>query len=609
MKKGLINKLLYRITPTVLAIGVACGNPIEPPPEPNNPPVIEFSVTPPSGMSPLEVRVKGICKDPDNDLKSFKIMSNGDLLTTTNPTDKTYSLNQDNSYTAECEDMRGNKVSAGPLSVSVTQPPPQGSVSQTFTLENDVNASRSVSFVNITEATIKTLHNDTLVNTKTIITSPYTENLENLLIGNWMSIVSAEGVKPDTARLNIPPYTIGVPDLSQLELELNEGDSIVRHIQRPISINFEKNPVKYLSVSNPDSKVIASIGSFPNDTVLTVKAKDDVSGPYQLEFDFDGNTENANAQGSVIDLPRFSGRIEDTKTKTGTYAQIRFFNTTDTTTSVHEGFTDSQGNFNVRLNTPIPEVYIQARLETENFPDSNFVRTEKFQGRDTTEILMRAHSYNPILENISVNRENLRKHAEELNPIILKSYADSLELINIDPFVRGTLNSDLQKLIRIKASDPLDIGCYLPEKQLYVQIDSLLTQEEHYEIRQFNIDGVIINRIVPDSGWNIGTGNDSLGSGGKSGMFDLYRHYFEIGGLGDPERVAAHELGHRFIAQGNSHASTLTKNQTIMRGDVPSPFASPTVADCEVAKIIYEPTYKTGGNYGTILGLKFYNQQ
>src|SRR3989344_1289781 len=98
--------------------------PIDPlPTELNNPPSSSFSVSPTSGISPLEVRVQGSCTDIDGDLKEYKIMSGGNVITRTNPIDTLVTLTQDASFNSYCADAKGNISNAGPVSVTITQPP------------------------------------------------------------------------------------------------------------------------------------------------------------------------------------------------------------------------------------------------------------------------------------------------------------------------------------------------------------------------------------------------------------------------------------------------------------------------------------------------------
>jgi len=125
VKDGLMGRMgnrFYKIATTcAFGLGAAygCGDSMEPKPEPNNPPTIELSVSTNLGYSPLEITVQGVCTDPDGDLKDYKVLAGGNILTRKNPTDTTYTLTQDESYTAECEDMKGNRVYAGPREVKV----------------------------------------------------------------------------------------------------------------------------------------------------------------------------------------------------------------------------------------------------------------------------------------------------------------------------------------------------------------------------------------------------------------------------------------------------------------------------------------------------------
>src|SRR3989344_8158091 len=132
MKNSLVSRLksgLYTIS-TAAALGFGLTYCNRTPIEPSNLPQNVLDISPISGSSPLEVRVRGSCVDPDDDLKDYKIMYGSNILTTTNPTDTLVNLTQSASFSSYCEDMKGNQHNVGPINVQVMQPPPPDTTSK-----------------------------------------------------------------------------------------------------------------------------------------------------------------------------------------------------------------------------------------------------------------------------------------------------------------------------------------------------------------------------------------------------------------------------------------------------------------------------------------------
>ncbi len=121
---GLKRNIYSILTAGTLGLGTTYGCSDKNPIEPSNPPQNYLSISPTSGISPLPVRILGRCTDPDGDLRDYKIMSEGDVITRTNPVDTLVTLTQNSSFSSYCDDMKGNISNAGPLYVSVSQPPP-----------------------------------------------------------------------------------------------------------------------------------------------------------------------------------------------------------------------------------------------------------------------------------------------------------------------------------------------------------------------------------------------------------------------------------------------------------------------------------------------------
>ena len=55
---------------------------------------------------------------------------------------------------------------------------------------------------------------------------------------------------PDTARVTVPDYAPEAPDISSLNLNLDEGSSLVVYLKRATDKNPEDNPVPYTGVTS-----------------------------------------------------------------------------------------------------------------------------------------------------------------------------------------------------------------------------------------------------------------------------------------------------------------------------------------------------------------------
>ena len=130
-KSNLINNIRKGFyTAGFLGLGAiyGCKDSITEPPTINPPqsrsPQIELSVSPPLGISPLEISVLGKCTDPDNDIADYRVMKGNDILTRTNPTDTTTMLNEGSYFFySKCRDKKGNEVTSDTSYVEV-QPQP-----------------------------------------------------------------------------------------------------------------------------------------------------------------------------------------------------------------------------------------------------------------------------------------------------------------------------------------------------------------------------------------------------------------------------------------------------------------------------------------------------
>src|SRR3989344_5487817 len=185
---------------------------------------------------------------------------------------------------------------------------PTRKLSQITQLQNYIDISYKATLENVSQATRKTMYNGNLVETKMISVPSYPETLTNKLKGDYCFILEAPGVAPDTSCVAVPNYQSEAPDLSQLNLNVNERDSLVVNLKRPTDKNLEDNPVRYLSVASSDGKTTPSIGNFPNDSVLKIKATG-TPGNYQVELAREGRLEKILLQGQIIQLPQAQNQI------------------------------------------------------------------------------------------------------------------------------------------------------------------------------------------------------------------------------------------------------------------------------------------------------------
>ena len=640
IKQNLTSRLKNSLLTGVLAgyLGlVACApggsSPSPPQPPQNRAPVITLNISPTSGVSPLEIRIQGQCTDPDgqNDILNYKVMSGSQVLTTTNPTDMKHTLLGNATISSECSDRAGERVTAGPINVQVLQP----ELSQILTLENFIDIDYRAVLTNVPSATRTITHDgNPFGSPTTITTSPYNETFDDVRKGLYGFILKAIGATTNNISLNVPNYLPKV-DFSSLNTDIsdNEGTSKTFNLESLLSDrNPEDRPVLLNSATTLSGDVSTSISGY-NLSITAVGAP----GPYQVEVNFGSGTGGFARdiiRGNVSDLVHLTGQLQDARTntlelKTNESGIIHVYNAADNTL-LKEYLTDSQGNFDFKLDQPgISEIFLQARIVAE-IPLFGIVgggvRTIKIPGRDTANILVRAYPHNEIIAYAGIGIADLRKHLEEVNPFFLKSRVDSIEIIDVNPvdshpatgraysFSPGT-----QDFIKNKILDPNDIGCLVDPVErrgipLHVQIDTP-SSEKHYSINN-DYDPTNVNtKIVPHKGWVIVV---PVRGGGLADRLNDYMFRIELaeGLLGASDGgnfLVSHELGHAFIAPYH-HSSTLNGAQTIMGTSTSSLgiyLPRPGPADCEAGKVIYESTYERGGimniieGYDNTLGLDF----
>lgn len=614
MVNGLIKKVLFTGTALAAVSSVfGCGDKgiVDPPLEPNPPnykPQITLEASPTSGISPLEEYVLGKCEDPDgqNDIADYRVMKGNDILTRTNPTDTTIILNEgEYSFYSKCIDKAGNEVNSDTTYVKVSpEPEPPKSISQTAEVIDSINVRYTASFENITQAELEVRNEpkDSLLYTRTITSSPHEETFLGLPKGNNHFILSVPDLTPDTATAPIEDFPSVAPDLSYLNLGVNERDSIIVYLKRAIDKNTADNPVHYNGVISPDGRVEPSIGAFPNDTVLKIKAPE-IPGPdpvpYLIELAREGSLEKIILGEEILNLPRISGQLQNVRTDMGEFGTIQVYNASDSTFS-KEASTDAQGNFDFELDQPSNGLILQMRLE-KPIADSNYVRTIRLPGKDTTGLLVRPYHYSNVLFENGISREDFISYFNETNYYFVKPSQTliNIEILDENPFGHGVFTSDEQDFIEDVIQN--NLSCYIEGRQFNIQKDNQSSQK-HYTISPSST-----RFVFPDEDWVIIQKDTTLSHGGGARYFDNNQDgYLEGGGIvlkyAFFPRLVSHELGHIYVAP-NGHVITLA-NFAVMDGSG-GPLIYPGPADCEVARVMNETTYQPREKIQDILGLEF----
>jgi hypothetical protein len=609
VKDGLIKKILFRGTAVALGLNFLYGCtkdlPTEPPP-PNYEPQITLEVSPTSGMVPLDSRIRYTCTDrngPEDIVESR--LNVGSYSSGTTSLDSTFTFTEPGTDTTEayCRDRSGEEASAGPIEIQATQPPePQKSISQTAEVIDSINVQYTVSFENITQAELEVRNEpkDSLLYTRTITSSPYEETFLGLPKGDNYFIFSVQGLTPDTATAPIEDFPSVAPDFSGLNLNINEGDSLDVNLERSIDKNPEDNPVRYTGVTS--SGVGASIGAFPNDTVLTIKAPEILGPnpvPYSMELAREGSLEKKILSGEVFNLPRISGQLQDARLDAGQRGKIIVYSARDST-FLKEILTDIQGNFDFRLDQPPNGLILQMRLE-KPISDSNYVRTIRLPGKDTTGLLVRPYHYSSVLFENGISREDFISYFNETNYFFVKPSQTliNIEILDENPFGHGVFTPDEQDFIKDVIQNYL--SCYIEGRQFNIQKDNQSSQK-HYTISPSST-----RFVLPDEDWVIIQKDTTLSHGGGARYFDNNQDgYLEGGGIvlkyAFFPRLVSHELGHIYVAP-NGHVIILA-NFAVMDGSG-GPLIYPGPADCEVARVMNETTYQPREKIQDILGLEF----
>jgi len=611
MKTKLISGLngIYKgLTASALGIyaltGCSSTTEIKPPPIIKSPPINSLYISPNSGISPLEVRVKGKCTSQNN-INSYKVILNGNVITTRNPIDTSVIITGNSSFSSECEDVIGNITKSGPINVQVLQP----SFSQTATLENYVDIGYNANLQNISQATRKTFRNDSLINTKTITGPNYFETLTSNPKGKTCFVLEALGVNPDTSCVTVPNYKPTL-DTSGIQANLNEGDSMYVALRAPVDRNLEDNPVPFIFARALDGKTQVGISNGS----LKIKTIGDSTGIYRVQVGFgtpQRGIDSSVVQGNIYDLPDISGNLENNETHQRIQGTMRFYTIngrndtipllTKTSDSLGNNITNPDGSFRFKINrrsSDLTDILLQTRQGTPgNY--SGFVRSISLPPKDTSGVLIRAIPYFPYDANPGVFRQFMQELAGEYTPttrfdlngefISRFKGLQGIEILTRDPdgLPNDSLTSQQQDFIRRKILDPNDINGIVRNGIGSSKI--VIGNQGHYSIDSTT------KKVLPNSGWIIIVPRSTLIESGALGLTENYRVgtivysgtiYITPNSV-DNGTVVSHEFGHMFL--GTTHPTHINSNQSVM--NILTTLQTTGIADKKAGMVIYEPTF------------------
>jgi len=202
-------------------------------------------------------------------------------------------------YTLAAGAFLGSCVGSGDGPV---EPKPEPRLSQITALENFVDINYRAKLENVSLATRKIFYNGNSISADVINSPEYPEILKNKIKGDYVFVLEAIGAKPDTAKISVPNYQSEASNLNGLDLNVNEKDSIVVKLKRATDKNLEDNPVHYTGVTSLDGRIEPSIGAFPNDSILKIKAIG-TPGNYSVELSRQGSLEKIILRGEILDVP------------------------------------------------------------------------------------------------------------------------------------------------------------------------------------------------------------------------------------------------------------------------------------------------------------------
>ncbi len=589
-------------------IGSACGDNLTEPEIDKKPQSTIEYIWPPTGMAPHSVNVRYSCTD-DKGIKEYALTKGSEVVYRgQNPIDTTLVFADAGDYgvKTDCIDT-GNQTTSYSAMIQVSQPPqPTRSFSQSATLENFIDIKYGATKENIDSAKVRVLRDSTPIDSFMVRTSPYTKTLASNPVGKydfnaiWKTVAGKD--TSVTISINVPLYAPDAPDLSGVRPRMNEGDSVVAHVKRAISKNKEKNPVKYTSVRSLDGKTNPSIGNFPNDTIVNIRAVPDSVGEYQIELGFgDGQTGTVRFGGSIDDLLDVEVFLEDNEQHQRWSGVARVYKAADST-KLGEIIIGSDGRGSKRLEQRIADLTGDILVQAQRFPNgdttaspTSYVRTVKLPVKDQRGLLLRVVPCAPYC----ADREKFKQFMLELagNPPDTRfdfkgeyipgfSGYKGIVILSENPFglQYGTFTFDQQTNIRNKILDPNDISEIIGD--YIINPDSVLIGNYGH----FTLDSTQ-QKIIPNSGWIIVSPKTNMKENGLTERFRTGRSLVSRGviylKLGAGDGTISHEFGHMFI--GGGHPTIFGPDQTIMNSS--TTLSTPGPADKKAGKIVYEPTF------------------
>ncbi|MDP3992547.1 MAG: hypothetical protein Q8P79_03525 [Nanoarchaeota archaeon] len=164
-------------------------------------------------------------------------------------------------------------------------PPIEPKISQTAQLQNFIDIGYTARLENVSQAARKTIYNGNLTDTKMISTPSYSETLGGRLKGSYMFVLEADGLKPDTTRIEIPNY-MPTADLSGLQTNMNKTDTLRINLENRLNDdNMEDRPVPIINAASTDGKTQVSLNGYE----LEIISRED-GGQYEVKIDYGSNT-------------------------------------------------------------------------------------------------------------------------------------------------------------------------------------------------------------------------------------------------------------------------------------------------------------------------------
>jgi hypothetical protein len=624
----------------------------------NSPPNSTLEVSPLSGVSPLEVRIRGRATDPDGieDIASYKTVirnsvNSDSLVFTKNPMDTTLTLTTPSGIEKTVYNIKSRAVdkkgaeNSKETNVEVYHPLP--SVSQKATLQDRVNIKYEATIKNLNEAHLDVSKNGSAILSRTIKDPGYSEIFSysgdtSITKGNydfvlkWKTLAGKD--TSNTTSMSIPNY---YPDLdfSGLQAEMDEGGEVILDLESLLEnadTNPEDNPVPLISATSLDGKTSESI----NGKIINVKSLVDKVGDYKVAIQIGSDAGEKNTRtlnGVIYDLLDIEGFLEDNEQHLRQPGIVRVYDgeidiATGKNRRLGEINVNSLGEFSSRFNYRVKDLVDSLLIsgrKIENGIERSYVRTIKLPRADQRGLTLRVVPYDGLAENgISVG--DFKKSMLELFPRGVPTRFDfDGEFIKDIPGFRGLEG------IEILSHDPrgTQYGVFTPEEQNRIK-NKILDQSDingiigNYRIKpeqilignrgNFTLDSTQqVYSIIPKQGWIIFAPNSVMpvagfADKGKLGKLvsrgTIYVAPDALFNMG----VFSHEAGHMFL--GDGHITSINPDKSIMNVSTGLSTISTTgPADKKAGKMIYEPTFmvfpQTGyphvDNLENLLGLKW----